>query len=507
MIRVVYALLLFLSAFVVFFDNLSVGAASPLAVLGKGRVMFDRLVYLQFAGVYLFMPAITCGVVTLEKERASLPLLFLTRLGPWTIVLEKLMSRVIPMIGFLLLSLPLLAFAYSLGGITVEQLAGALWMLVLAVFQMGTLAILCSTFFRTTVGAFVGSYLLGLVLLFGTYMLWLIAFLLGTPVDRILNSIAGGPGSTFIPVLILPFCGFATWIDGPGMRGASHFWPLAVQTGLILATSGLFLVLARSFLVSRAFVPPRNVVLGAFKRIDRVFQRLNDNRFTRGIVLGGDGASMPEDEPVAWRETQKRSLGRARYLMRVFIALEIPVAVLCFIINLSVNSCSQRPQARGHGGDPVSVVGDCRADGGRAVGQPDRGGEVAPDARRAMHDAAVGAGDRLAEISLRPQLDYRSLGAIRHYLILSLCRTLWYMGFYLRSPVQPSNSRCAGLPGGLADSLGGDLSAAGGVAVHRGRHENSHAGPGHHCRSHRGGWSRGASFRSLLVTMPLEIFS
>src|SRR5579872_4529048 len=121
-VRVVYAALLFLSAFLFFFDILRSGSSSPLAVLGKGRQMFDVLVLLQFAGVYLFMPAMTCGVLTLEKERASLPLLFLTRLGPGTILVEKLMSRLIPMLGFLMLSFPLLAFAYSLGGFAATQI-------------------------------------------------------------------------------------------------------------------------------------------------------------------------------------------------------------------------------------------------------------------------------------------------------------------------------------------------------------------------------------------------
>ena len=96
-------------------------------------------------------------------------------------------------------------------------------------------------------------------------------------------------------------------------------------------------------LVSRAFLPPRNFLLGMFKAIDIVFQRLNDNRFTRGIVLGNHGTSIPEGEPVAWRETHKRSLGRARYLVRVFIALEIPVAVLCFIIAFP-GAGARRPQ-------------------------------------------------------------------------------------------------------------------------------------------------------------------
>ena len=326
-IRVVYASLLFLTAFLFFFDSLRVGAVSPLAVLGKGREMFEILVLLQFTGVYLFMPAITCGVVTLEKERASLPLLFLTRLGPWTIVLEKLMGRVVPMLGFVLLSLPLLGFAYTLGGVTADQLGGAMWMLILTVFQMGTIALLCSAFFRTTVGAFIGSYLLGLALLFGPVLVLLIADFLGMRVGIFVNSFG-----EFAPVVVLPLCGFAMWVDGPGaFRSASHFWPLAVQSGLILSVSALCLVLARYYLVSRAFVPPRNILLGIFHAMDRVFQRLNDNRFTRGIVFGGTEESIPEGQPVAWRETQKRSLGRARYLVRVFLILEIPIVVLCVI--------------------------------------------------------------------------------------------------------------------------------------------------------------------------------
>jgi ABC-type transport system involved in multi-copper enzyme maturation permease subunit len=343
-IRVVYASILFLSAFLLFFNTLRVGSASPLAVLGKGRDMFETLVYLQFAGVYLFMPAITCGVVTLEKERASLPLLFLTRLGPATIVIEKLLSRAIPMIGFLLLSLPLLAFAYSLGGVTSGQLGGAMWMLFLSVFQMGALALLCSAFFRTTVGAFIGSYLLAVGVLFGPIFVLLIAQFFGMNVNQFLTSFESRFGIAYVPLVFLPLGGFAMWIPGPpAFRPADHFWPIVLQSSLIAATSASCLVLARRYLVSRAFVPPRNILLGSFKAIDNVFQRLNDNRFTRGIVLGAHGASIPEGEPVAWRETHKRSLGRTRYLVRVFIALEIPVAALCFIIAFPGTSTG-RPQ-------------------------------------------------------------------------------------------------------------------------------------------------------------------
>ncbi|MBI3862044.1 MAG: hypothetical protein HY290_09125, partial [Planctomycetia bacterium] len=65
--------------------------------------------------------------------------------------------------------------------------------------------------------------------------------------------------------------------------------------------------------------------------LDRIFLRLNNNRLTRGVVFVRDASALPDSEPVAWRETTKRSLGKGRYLARVFVALEVPVAVLCLM--------------------------------------------------------------------------------------------------------------------------------------------------------------------------------
>src|SRR5258708_1818008 len=172
--------------------------------------MFLWLVGLQFAGVYLFMPAITCGVVTQEKERDSLQLLFLTRLGPWTILFEKLLGRLIPMFSFLLLSLPLLAFAYSLGGISPSLLWSGVWMLVLATIQMGTLALMCSAFFRTTVGAFVASYVIAFIMFFGPYVMWMVLWLLGYLLGIDFESL---------------FRGFQSWVTpGVFMLGAFPFF-------------------------------------------------------------------------------------------------------------------------------------------------------------------------------------------------------------------------------------------------------------------------------------------
>ena len=344
-IRVLYAGLLFFASFLTFYNTLQIGTVSPLAALGQGREMFMTLVSLQFVGIYVFMPAITCGVLTQEKERASLQLLFLTRLGPWTILFEKLASRMVPMLSFLLLSLPLLAFAYSLGGISPESLISGVWLLLISAIQMGTLAMMCSAYFRTTVGAYVGACFLQVGMVFGPYVAWMLACAFSNDGEnlmwRVIETINRGGNSiaSQLPTrttLEWPFVGMAAFMDGHRMNfgaasGLSVLLARAIQTFPILISSALFLSLARLFVVRRAFVPPRNRILDLFKALDLTFARLNENRWTKGIILLRDAAALPVDEPVAWRETTKRSLGRARYLFRVFVAIEAPLAVLCIL--------------------------------------------------------------------------------------------------------------------------------------------------------------------------------
>src|SRR5262245_6134362 len=337
-IRVVYAALLFFVAFLAFYETLRAGVTSPLAVLGRGRDMFMWLVFLQFAGVYLFMPAITCGVITQEKERDSLQLLFLTSLGPWTIVLEKLAGRLVPMFSFLLLSLPLLAFAYSLGGISTSLLWSGVWMLVLATIQMGALALMCSSFFRTTVGAFVATYVIAFIIFFGPYvmwmLLWLVAYLLGIDLDHLFS----GPSSWITPGLVVlamfPFFGPPYFFALTVIPGGLSFWALLVHSLIIVATSGACLVVARKFLVPRAFLPPRNYLLEFVKLFDRRQPRGTAVVAGKVVPLASDPSQLPAESPIAWRETTKRSLGQARYLFRILLFIEVPLICFCGLLVL-----------------------------------------------------------------------------------------------------------------------------------------------------------------------------
>jgi hypothetical protein len=130
-------------------------------VLGQGKSLFEQLVNWQFWGLYLFLPVMTCGAIAVEKERMTLPLLKLTKLGGWTILLEKLGSRLAAIGSFLLLSLPLEAMAYGLGGVELTDVLKSVYVLTITAFQIGCFALLCSAWFRTTVGATLGAYLAG----------------------------------------------------------------------------------------------------------------------------------------------------------------------------------------------------------------------------------------------------------------------------------------------------------------------------------------------------------
>src|SRR5262249_27329604 len=156
---------------------------------------------------------------------------------------------------------------------------------LLTCVQAAALAVMCSAYYPTTVESLIANYVLFLVLFF-----------------------------------VLPF-GWGMWLF-ENASAESLGTTLASTTLLVLMTAG-FLVAARLFVEARAFVPPKNVLLGIFQKLDQFFNEANT--VTGGIVLIKDGDPLPGAEPVAWRETTKKSLGTFRYLFRVLVVLELPL--------------------------------------------------------------------------------------------------------------------------------------------------------------------------------------
>jgi ABC-type transport system involved in multi-copper enzyme maturation permease subunit len=284
-LRCLCAIAMFGTCYITFGQLLVQDQFSGVAWLGQGFVLVEYVTRVQAIIILLFLPAITCGAISGEKERNTLAVLLTTRLGPRTIVLEKLASRLVVVFMLLMLSLPLLAVAYSMGGVSLPDLLTRVRDLAELSFFVASLSLMCSAWCGSTVSAFFMSYFLAGALMLGT------AGLLGYS----LIYHIGRPG----PV---------------------------IEQALILIAPTVFLMVAVRCLIRRAFVTPRNFVLAFFRGLDNLYTRMNV--IVGNVVLVREKALLPADKPIAWRETAKKSLGTVRYLVRILVAIELPTVAL-----------------------------------------------------------------------------------------------------------------------------------------------------------------------------------
>lgn len=290
---------------------------------GMGGTIFERLVPFLFWTVDLLMPALCCAAVTSEKERNTLGNLFLTRLSPMMLLLEKLGSRLVPMFTLLLLTLPVLAFVYSLGGVDTTILAATLWLLFWECVLLATIGLFCSCWFPTTVAAFIWSYVLvGLLLMITqTTGIWI-------AIPRAVWAMAQNDPSLRFGTQAAAFA------PGAGASVAGLDFPMLARvlaaTLPAMVICFVFLMLARACLVRRAFVSSGSLLLKLFGRIDAFFVRLNEAT-TRGIEVFPDTRTLPGFDPVAWRERTRKSLGKARYLFRILVVTEGPTLFICVL--------------------------------------------------------------------------------------------------------------------------------------------------------------------------------
>ncbi len=358
LIRIAYVVLLGCSALSSIEQQLR--SLTPLNVLGQGAFLLTALVNWQFWAIFLLLPGMTCGVLTAEKERNTLALLFLTRLGPWTIIMEKLLSRLFPMIMFLMCGLPVMAFTYSMGGLTLFSLFLAAYYLLLALWLTSCVAVMCSALNNTTVGAFIQTYFVFFAFVIGPHFLY---FLLPSSIlDHTLDAIfrltdlsvdlrSFGPGFFFYQY------GINTQILAQALSPATLFnsfnnpnaamrtpWLPALCLGIpSLLSSIVCLYVARWALYRRAFVAPGNLLLKFQRGIDTIFFWAH-RKVPFDVKLVREADSLPDTEPIAWREVSKRSLGQFRYLVRIMIPLMFPVIFVgTFMATSSANDWRSSP--------------------------------------------------------------------------------------------------------------------------------------------------------------------
>ncbi len=332
LVRGGYAFALSLSALAAWWLMLPQGSASFTAGLKIGPAIGHWIYSFQAGALTWLWPIMACTALSVEKERNTLPLLLLTRLGPLTIVLEKFLSRLLVVACLLLTSLPLLAFCFGQGGIPYAFILTLTWLLLVQAIEVTAIAVMCSAYCRSTVGALIGTYLICILAkcstaLVGCVISIMLAAERGTSLSLhdFRNAMLESLG--LIPSIIHSSLDSALRFDGlPGsmwLRILSVMYAFRI-TSLLISVGCLWL--ARWSLIHRTFVDVQESSLKAFvDRVGRWAQRANQNVVTRGRVVISEGRRLPDDDPVAWRERTTRALGQPRYLIGNFLVLEMPI--------------------------------------------------------------------------------------------------------------------------------------------------------------------------------------
>lgn len=274
-----------------------------------GRDLAETLLFTLLVCVYMFLPAMMAGAIAAEKENGSLQLLFLTDLKPREMILQKYLGRLIPFLSLVLLALPMFACCYAYGGLTVDTVAVMGYGLLITMLQVAAIAIYCSARSSTVTGATVATYFLGAAFCFGPLLLgWMFAATLWW------LGISGFRMNDDFWFSLLAF-----YVVGDNLHDMGDLFVASIP---ILASIVVFLALARRAMVRCVFTPPRSV-LSVFRRMDDVFAAWN--RRIGNITLLADKNSLPADRPVAWREENKRGLGRRHHRVRLLLMLMIPL--------------------------------------------------------------------------------------------------------------------------------------------------------------------------------------
>lgn len=145
-----------------------IGSSGNIVGVGTtGAQVFRALAAVVMATVALVVPGLVGPTISGERERQTLDLLLVTRLGPGRIVVGKLVAALAFVLLLVVACLPLFSVAFLLGGVSLSEVLEAVALTVVGAVCIGALCILVSVLMRRVSSATVVSYLVMLALTVG----------------------------------------------------------------------------------------------------------------------------------------------------------------------------------------------------------------------------------------------------------------------------------------------------------------------------------------------------
>ncbi|WZP00574.1 ABC transporter permease subunit [Isosphaeraceae bacterium EP7] len=264
-----------------------------------GKAFYGSTALLLLGLISLAAPAAAAGSICQDKASGNLTLLFATDLSDAEIVLGKLASRLVPVLGLILCAAPVLSIATLFGGIDPVGLVGALLVVLSCAIFGCTLALTLSVWGRKTHEVLLATYAFGVL------------YLLSVP---LMLGFWGGRNPPWWPSWLPTLMELMNYHPiflvlsvfnrtPPGMRPITQ-WTHARFLGLGLSVS--------AGLAGIATWQIRRVVIRQLGQVERASRRLIDpepgnlRRFYRRLV------PMPslDRNPVLWLECRRKRPSR-----------------------------------------------------------------------------------------------------------------------------------------------------------------------------------------------------
>ncbi len=133
--------------------------------------LFPILSCIECGMLSLIVPVITSGSISGEREKQTLDIMLTTPISPLAIAFGKLEAAMMVVMMYIITSVPVMAIAFVLGGMSWWALVGLFVMLLSIGIYVGSVGVFCSSLVKKSILATILTIVIGLSIIFITGVL------------------------------------------------------------------------------------------------------------------------------------------------------------------------------------------------------------------------------------------------------------------------------------------------------------------------------------------------
>lgn len=174
--------------------------------------LFPVLGCIECGLISLIVPIITSGSISGERERQTLDIMLTTPVSPFSIALGKLQSAMMVVMMYMITSVPVMAIAFVLGGMSWSALIGLFVMLLSIGIYVGSVGVFCSSVVKKSVLATILTIVIGFAIIFATFTILTIGISMKAYQESITTSHQFHLGAIPMIMFLNPYSGFVDFL-------------------------------------------------------------------------------------------------------------------------------------------------------------------------------------------------------------------------------------------------------------------------------------------------------